>query len=410
MHERLAGKIRLYTRFFDFANFRLPLSNSLVDILRHFRINIYQLSVIGEAKVSHIEILCHVYEIVPTVGLFWCFYVNSKKSGWMSFSKRFDNAIVCYTKPLDSLKNWNNRFFLVDDFACPASFSWHTAKHLIRDPFLVAADFNAQDYATLVAHPSPFWKFSEVILCLVRLSRHYPLDEETYPRFVHKNEEGGCLLLYLCYVFYDFVMSLLIIRLFCSDMDLFDFIHASDLTKVRVVEREREVDEPRLLDTTIGRTVSLLSVAPDRADSELEASVERLFDGGGSGTQTEEDHGTPSGTFVVGKFQSSLQRFLVGAVLNAKVWVTAIRTLPFVTASVSTTPEREDGDHTDFVAEPNLCTIGAPQGFVISSDSSHHSSTNVAEAEVDSLIMSSAPIMTTVTTTTLTVDPTFVTK
>nr|GEW07223.1 transposase (putative), gypsy type [Tanacetum cinerariifolium] len=70
MHEWPVGKIRLYTRFFDFANFRWPLSTFLVDILRHFRINISQLSVIWASKVSHFEILCRVYGIVPTVGLF----------------------------------------------------------------------------------------------------------------------------------------------------------------------------------------------------------------------------------------------------------------------------------------------------------------------------------------------------
>ncbi|GJU87220.1 hypothetical protein Tco_1294766 [Tanacetum coccineum] len=43
-------------------------------------------------------------------------------------------------------------------------------------------------------------------------------------------------------------------------------------------------------------------------------------------------------------------------------------------------------------------------------DSSHHSGTNVAEAEVDSLVKSFVPIMTTVTTITSTVDPTSVTK
>ncbi|GKD47430.1 hypothetical protein Tco_1272075 [Tanacetum coccineum] len=160
MHERPAGKIRLYTRFFDFANFRLPLCTFLIDVLKHFRINISQLSLIGEAKVSHFEILCRVYEIIPTVGLFRCFYVNSKKSGWMSF---------------------------MDDFACPASFLWRTAKHVIRDPAPVEADFNEQHYATLVAHPSPFQKFPEAFLCLVGLSRHYTLDEETYPQFLYKN-------------------------------------------------------------------------------------------------------------------------------------------------------------------------------------------------------------------------------
>nr|GFC15472.1 transposase (putative), gypsy type [Tanacetum cinerariifolium] len=135
MHERPAGKIRLYTRFFDSANFRLPLSTFLVDVLRYFRINISQLSVIGAAK--------------------------------------------------------NDHFFWVDEFACPASFSWHTSKHVIRDLAPVADDFNEQDYATLVSLPSSFWKFPEAFMCLVGLSYHYILDEETYLRFLHKNKEGG---------------------------------------------------------------------------------------------------------------------------------------------------------------------------------------------------------------------------
>nr|GEW88767.1 hypothetical protein [Tanacetum cinerariifolium] len=176
----------------------------------------------------------------------------------------------------------------LDDFACPASFPWHTAKHVIRDPASVATDINAQDYATVVAHPFSFRKFPEAFLCFVGLSRHYTLDEDTYPRFVHKNGERGCLILCLCYAFYGFVVLLLTIILFRTYMDLFTFIHAPDPTKVRVVEREREVDEPRLLDTTVGHTVPLLSVAPDRADSELKASVERLFDKDGSGAQTEQ--------------------------------------------------------------------------------------------------------------------------
>ncbi|GJX76670.1 hypothetical protein Tco_0323481 [Tanacetum coccineum] len=200
----------------------------------------------------------------------------------------------------------------------------------------------------------------------------------------------------------------------------------------------------RLLDTTIGRIVPLLPVAPDRAGSELEASVEKLFDEGGSGNQTEQEDSTEGGQddniqpvveaadtavedvapvqprrqrkrkYVImdtgGKSRSAIKRLLAGAVLNVEVGVAAIPTLPFVTASVSTTPERENGDHTDSVAELNLHTIGAPPRFVISSDSSHHSGTNVAEAEVDSFVRSSVPIITTVTTITSTVDPTSVAK
>ncbi|GJV84610.1 hypothetical protein Tco_1524508 [Tanacetum coccineum] len=100
--------------------------------------------------------------------------------------------------------------------------------------------------------------FPEENLCLVGLSRHYTLDKETYPWFLDKDRE---------------------------DIDIFAFIHTQDPTKVKVVERERIEDDPRLLETTIGRTVPLLPVAPDHAESELEASVDKLFDEGGSSNQ-----------------------------------------------------------------------------------------------------------------------------
>ncbi|GKC72915.1 hypothetical protein Tco_1118798 [Tanacetum coccineum] len=232
------------------------------------------------------------------------------------------------------------------------------------------------------------------------------------------------------------------------EMDIFAFIHTPDPTKVKIVEREQNEGEPLLLETTIGRTVPLLPIAPDRAKSELEACVERLFDEGTSGNQMEQGDSTgdvkdvniqpvnevvdtviedvapvqpkrqgkrksvvvDAGEASHPPKKSTVQRLLARAVLNAEVGVAAIPTLPFMTASVSTTPKREGGDHTDSVAGLNLRTIGAPRRFVISFDSSHHSSTNVAEAKVDSLVRSSVLIMTTVTTVTLAVDPAFVAK
>ncbi|GKC33598.1 hypothetical protein Tco_1045982 [Tanacetum coccineum] len=339
------------------------------------------LSVIGAAKVSHFEVLCRAHGFEPTVGLFRCLYVNSKNKGWMSLSKHPGNDAVCYTKPLDSLKNWNDHFFWVDAFACPASFPWNTSKI----------------------------------------------------------------------------------------MDLLSFIRTADPTKVRIGERQQGEDEPKLLDTTVGRTVPLLPVVPARAESELDASVDRLFDEGGSGTQAEqgdsaggggdeqniviqpvitvvtttvedviplqprrlkkrkttvsdaggsshppkklrEDHETLSGASVGGKSKSVVQQLLAGAVQNVVVRGEPIPTLPFVTSSVSATPEREEEDHTDSLAGANLRTIGAPQRFVISSDSSHHFGTNIAEAEVDSFIRPSVPLMTMTTTVTSSADPTTTAK
>nr|GEW23741.1 hypothetical protein [Tanacetum cinerariifolium] len=44
------GKVGVYTKFFEFANFRLPLSQFLFDIIGHYQIHLSQLSVIGAAK------------------------------------------------------------------------------------------------------------------------------------------------------------------------------------------------------------------------------------------------------------------------------------------------------------------------------------------------------------------------
>ncbi|GJT59401.1 hypothetical protein Tco_1002934 [Tanacetum coccineum] len=350
----------------------LPLSTFLVDVLRYFRINISQLSVIRAAK--------------------------------------------------------------VDEFACPASFPWHTAKNFIRDLALLATEFNARDYTTLVANPSPFRKFPKPFLCLVGISRYYMLDENTYPLFLHKNGE---------------------------DIDLFAFIHTSDPTKVKIAEHERGEDERSLLETTVGHIVPLLLVAPACSDGELDMSIDKLFDEGCSGDQTEhkdsanggqganiqpvcevtevvpvpqrryrkrkivvtdggepshpakkvkEDQGMASRPTVGGKSMSAVQRLIAKVVLNAKVRVTAATTIPFVASSVSTTPERKGRDHIDSLAGLNLHSIGAAQRFVISSNSSHHSGTNIVEVEVDSFARTSISVIITATVATSTVDPTVAVK
>ncbi|GJV78535.1 hypothetical protein Tco_1514405 [Tanacetum coccineum] len=171
-------------------------------------------------------------------------------------------------------------------------------------------------------------------------------------------------------------------------MDLLSFIQTTDPTKVRVGERQRTKGKPKLLDTTVGHVVPLLSVAPGRASSELEASVDKLFDERDSGGQTKqeivaedaatvqpkrqrrrktiisdaggpshppkklrEDHRTSTGPSVAGKSMFALQRLLAGAVLNSEVRIATLPTLPFITSSVSVTPEQESEDQIDSMAE-----------------------------------------------------------
>nr|GEZ89211.1 hypothetical protein [Tanacetum cinerariifolium] len=225
------------------------------------------------------------------------------------------------------------------------------------------------------------------------LSRHYTLDEDTYPSFVDKDGE---------------------------DVDIFAFIHTLNPTKVKVVEREQQEDEPRLLEITVDRTVPLLLVASDCNKSELEASPRRqkkrktIVAGVGEPLhppkKLKEDHGTLSEDSIGSKSRSAVQRLLARVVHNAEVWGDPIPTLPFVTFSVSATLKHEDEGHTDSVTGLNLRTISASQRFVISSDSFHHSGANIAEAEVDSFARPFVQVITAFTTITSTADPATVIK
>nr|GEY65798.1 beta-tubulin [Tanacetum cinerariifolium] len=73
-------------------------------------------------------------------------------------------------------------------------------------------------------------------------------------------------------------------------------------TKVRVVERERVEGEVKLLDSTMGCVVPLLPVAPACAESELEASVNKLFDEGDSANQGNSATGVLS--FILNPFHN----------------------------------------------------------------------------------------------------------
>ncbi|GKA15040.1 hypothetical protein Tco_0694787 [Tanacetum coccineum] len=221
----------------------------------------------------------------------------------MSFSKRQGNDTICYTKPLDSLKSWNDHFFWVDEFACPASFPWNTSKTVSNDPFPKPSQYNAEHYATL--------------------------------------EEKN------------------------------DFAGGGQSVGIQIVSEVAEIvaeDVVPLQPKHKKKRKNIVDVG------EPSHPAKKLRD----------DHGTPGGLTVKGE---------------------VIPTFPFVTSSMSATPKREEGDHTDSLAKANLRTIGAPQRFVISSNFSHHSGANIAEAEVDSFARTSVPLMTMTTTVTSTADP-----
>nr|GEU96252.1 hypothetical protein [Tanacetum cinerariifolium] len=89
--------------------------------------------------------------------------------GWMSFSKRpVKNTPQRYTKPLDSLKNWNYRFFWVDERVFPTAVNWRT--NAPKDEMPAANTYSRADVAVLNTRRTPIQKQLETLLCLVGLS------------------------------------------------------------------------------------------------------------------------------------------------------------------------------------------------------------------------------------------------
>ncbi|GJR33455.1 hypothetical protein Tco_1209139 [Tanacetum coccineum] len=314
----------------------------------------------------------------------------------MSFVKHSDAGPVCYSKPLDSIKNWNDHFFWVDSIAFPLSVSLKS-KILSKDPPPKLSRYDAEACEFLRTHTSPFWIFLEPFLCWVGISRYYTLDENNYPTFWDGEEET----------------------------DLFAFIHHSDPTKVRVGERNLTEHEVKLLKMTEVRTVSL-NPPVTAASGDSGDSIDKMFDEGSDADQEhlaekdddvlEEVVALDASKVVAEKAKKKQKRKVArdatGSVYPPKKLrddyqplppptdgksLTALRgmipegstipsdtTGPLITASV--TPISDVGP-VDSVSGLNLRNRPHHVRYVVSSDSSHHSA---SYSEVASIARSPA--------------------
>nr|GEU85125.1 hypothetical protein [Tanacetum cinerariifolium] len=164
----------------------------------------------------------------------------------MSFSKRPGrNTPQCYTKPLDSLKNWNNRFFWVDERVFSTVVDWRT--NAPKDGMPAAGTYSLEAVRELDTHRTPIQKQPEMLLCLVGISRRYYLGDEVYPIFLHDDDR---------------------------DTDLFNLIRAPNPTKVKVGSRPRAPHEVPLLTLTTPRVIEMDEPAA-KDSSGVSSTIER---------------------------------------------------------------------------------------------------------------------------------------
>ncbi|GJR68211.1 hypothetical protein Tco_0014276 [Tanacetum coccineum] len=239
------GKVGVYTRFFEFANQRVPLSLFMCNVLNHYRLHISQLHCIGAAKISNFEVNCRLLAINPTVHLFRAFYHTSWSNGWVSFSKRA-GRLQCYTEKLDALRRWREMFFWVDDALVPWDFVFYTQGSLPRDERPPPGSYSMEDAELINENRIPINAYSEAFLCHMGISRNYFRSPEEVPTFI--GDDG-------------------------QEMDLFSVVHLSKPKLVTEGVRPLRDGEEPLLESTAGRTMELVLEQPEVESTDVLAPI-----------------------------------------------------------------------------------------------------------------------------------------
>ena len=161
------------------------------NLLNHYRLHISRLHCIGAAKVSNFEINCRLLAVNPTVDLFRAFYRTTWSHGWVSFAKR-SGDLQCYTKKVDSLRDWREKFFWVDDRVFPSPFEFYAQGALPRDERPLPGSFSMEDAETINANRIPINSYPEEFLVHMGLSRNYYHGADEVPTFIDEDGRGRC--------------------------------------------------------------------------------------------------------------------------------------------------------------------------------------------------------------------------
>ncbi|KAM0067891.1 hypothetical protein Hdeb2414_s0002g00066631 [Helianthus debilis subsp. tardiflorus] len=119
------GKITLFSDFFRFCNFRLPITKFLKTVLDYYRIYISQLHPLGLVKLRQFEFACVALGHIPELVVFRAFFVLVWKSPFSTFDRRDTNVSYLRDIPTSSKdKDWKKKFFYIDASVIPDEMYW----------------------------------------------------------------------------------------------------------------------------------------------------------------------------------------------------------------------------------------------------------------------------------------------
>nr|GFC51750.1 transposase (putative), gypsy type [Tanacetum cinerariifolium] len=143
-------------------------------------------------------------------------------------------------------KNWNNRFFWVDECVFPPAVEWRT--NASKDAMPASGTYSVEAVRVLDTHRTPIRKQPEALLCLVGISRRYYLGDDVYPTFHYDDDR---------------------------EIDLFSLIRALNPTKVKTGSRPRAPHELPLLTLTAPRVIEMDEPVAATDSSGVPSVIER---------------------------------------------------------------------------------------------------------------------------------------
>ncbi|KAM0056806.1 hypothetical protein Hdeb2414_s0006g00222841 [Helianthus debilis subsp. tardiflorus] len=241
------GKITLFSDFFKFFNFRLPITKFCKSVLDEYQIHISHVHSLGLAKLHHFEFSCLGLGHIPEILVFSAFFVLVWKSPFFTFDRR-DIGVSCLRSVPSSSrdKDWKKKFFYIDAGVIPGGMHWRemAPKEKFKDDGPPADGYieNAL-FKRLSQHPSKCQVIPEGALMLAGTSLLWR-DSRFYPSF-HRFDNGKCQIA-VSKSASDVYFDMLISWVKTGDWSLFDFVDPPCNATLRsadrvVVEQEASV-------------------------------------------------------------------------------------------------------------------------------------------------------------------------
>ncbi|KAJ0511137.1 hypothetical protein HanIR_Chr11g0548621 [Helianthus annuus] len=205
------GKITLFSDFFKFCNFRLPITKFLKSVLDFYRIHISQIHPLGLVKLRQFEYACVALGHIPELVVFRAFFVLVWKSPFFTFDRRDTDASCLREIPTSSRdKDWKKKFFYLDAAAIPGEMYWQEKgpKDKVRDDAPPEDSYTSNAlYVKLCGRPFECTIIPEGALVMAGMSLLWP-DIKRYPSF-QRDDAGmltsSCLVTFCSWGMFDFI-------------------------------------------------------------------------------------------------------------------------------------------------------------------------------------------------------------